>query len=76
MYGLRTEVPSASGSAASGESWGFGTSRDNDAAPSADHVLIRQKDSPAMTDVEAALDEMLFSGGTLNVKLLGGAGSE
>src|SRR3954453_14946381 len=57
MYGLRTEVPSASRSAASGESWGFGTSRDNDAAPSADHVLIRQKDSPAMTDVEAALDE-------------------
>jgi hypothetical protein len=30
----------------------------------------------ALGHVEAALDEMLFSGGTLNVKLLGGAWSE
>jgi ATP-dependent 26S proteasome regulatory subunit len=30
----------------------------------------------AIPDVEAALDEMLFSGGSLNVKLLGGAADQ
>jgi hypothetical protein len=41
---------------------------------SAQYQLQAGQDSTlALQNVEAALDEMLFSGGTLNVKLLGGA---
>ena len=43
----------------------------------AQYLLDAGRDGPlSLKQVEAALDEMLFSGGTLNVKLLGGAGSE
>ena len=41
---------------------------------SAQYQLQAGKDGPLRIEqVEAALDEMLFSGGSLNVKLLGGA---
>lgn len=37
------------------------------------HIQSKGSDSLELKDVEAALDEMLFAGGSLNVKLLGGA---
>ena len=44
---------------------------------SAQYQLQSAKSGPlALAHVEAALDEMLFSGGSLNVKLLGGAAQE
>jgi ATP-dependent 26S proteasome regulatory subunit len=44
---------------------------------SAQYQLQTGKDGPlALAHAEAALDEMLFSGGSLNLKLLGGAVGE
>lgn len=37
------------------------------------HIQLKSSDSLELKDVEAALDEILFAGGSLNVKLLGGA---
>ena len=37
------------------------------------HLEAGAEGSLAVANVEAALDEMLFAGGSLNVKLLGGA---
>ena len=43
----------------------------------AQYLLQNGRDGAlALDQVEAALDEMLFSGGSLNVKLLGGAVEE
>src|SRR4051812_20852721 len=64
MSGLRTPVPSASRSAARGESWGFRDEPRQRCRAIRRTCPSRQKDSPVMTDVEAttldveaALDE-------------------
>ena len=40
------------------------------------HLRSEREGALSITEVESALDEMLFSGGTLNLKLLGGAATD